>query len=94
MANFHSFFSKFQFIVIILICIHCIDAKLNVNHLYPFNFEQIKFDIFSTNDFTKNNKLGEFNSKNWTAEHHKCLLELNAIKNGMKNFEPWAVQCN
>lgn len=85
-----SFYPKFQLIVIILICIQCHDAKLNVNNqLFPFNFEQIKFDLFSTNDFAKTNK---FSSKNWT-EHQQCLDELNAIRNGMKNFEPWAIQC-
>lgn len=91
MANCsYSFYPKIQFIVIILICIQFSDAKLNINNqLFPFNFEQIKFDLFSTNDFAETNK---FNSKNWT-EHHQCLKELNAIKNGMKNFEPWAIQC-
>lgn len=95
MANRHSFNPKFQFLVFILVCIQCIDAKLNVNnnHFYPFNFEQIKFNLFSnSSDFPKANKFSEFNSKNWT-EHHQCLKELNAIKNGLNNFEPWAIQC-
>lgn len=86
MANSHSF----QFLVFVLVSIQCIDAKLNVNnnHLYPFNFEQIKFDLFSTSDFHPS----EFNSKNRT-ERHRCLIELDAIKNGLKKFEPWAIQC-
>lgn len=91
MANFsYSFFPKIQFVVIILICIQFNEAKLNLNsNLFPFNFEQIKFDLFSTNDFAKSNKFG---SENLT-EHHQCLKELNAIKHGMNNFEPWAIQC-
>lgn len=72
----------------------CIDAKFNVNnnYLYPFNFEQIKYDLFSASDFPKTNKFSEFNSKNWT-KNHQCLTELIEIKNGLKNFEPWAIQC-
>lgn len=75
-------------------CIRCIDAKTNENnHIYPFNFEQIKFDLFSLGDVVKTNKFGESNSKNWTS-HQQCLSELNAIKNGLNNFELWAIQCN
>lgn len=95
MVNNHSFKPNVQFIVIILICVQYIDAKSSLNHhLYPFNFEQIKFDLFSTKDFAKADKFSEFNSRNLTAQHRQCLTELNAIKNGVKNFEPWAVQCN
>ena len=93
MTNKNDFISKFEFLVLILVFVQCIDAKLNVNNqIYPFNFEQIKFDLFSKSDFVKTNKFSEINSKNWT-KHHQCLVELNAIKNGMKNFEPWAIQC-
>lgn len=90
MANSHGF----RFIVITLICIQCIDAKLSINkHFHPFNFEQIKFDLFSANDFERTDEFSVFKSKNWT-DHRQCLMELNAIKNGMNNFEPWAIQSN
>lgn len=93
MANNHSFISKFQFFIFILVCVQCNHAKLNVNnHLNPFNFEQIKFDLFSKSDFAKIDKFSELNSRNST-DHHQCLKELNAIKNGLNNFEPWAIQC-
>lgn len=96
MANSHNFIQKFQFLIFILVHIQCIDAQLNVNdnnnHHLPFNFEQIKFDVFSKSNFTKTNESSEFNSKNWT-QHHLCSIEMDAIKSGLKNFEPWTIQC-
>lgn len=94
MANSLNRLQTFHVLIFTLACIGCIDAKLNVNnHLNPFNFEQIKSALFSQSDFFEPDQLDDFNSKNRTA-HRQCWLELNAIKSGLKNFEPWAIQCN
>lgn len=93
MANIHVIPLKCAFLVFILaFSLRCSDAKLNVNNqVYPFNFEQIKLDLFSKSDLQKTNKFSESNSRNQTE--HQCLIELNAIQRGLRNFEPWAIEC-
>lgn len=88
------FLSKFKILVLTLVFVQCSDAKLDIvnSYLFPFNIEQFKLDLFFKNDLAQNDKLSSSNPKNWT-EHRQCLLELNAIKNGLMNFEPWAITC-
>ena len=53
--------------------------------------KQIRTDLFSMRNFDISNAIDEILSRNWT-QNHECLIELNAIKNGIKNHEEWAIR--
>lgn len=52
---------------------------------------QIQADLFYLRNVDTSNIVDRILSRNWT-ENHDCLLELNAIKNGLKNHEEWAIE--
>lgn len=55
--------------------------------------KQIRTDLFYMRDFNTSNAINGILSHNWT-ENHECLMELNAIKIGLKNREEWAMRGN
>lgn len=57
--------------------------QINLNFL---NFEQIKSDLFTINRTVRHQY--ELSSQN----DEQCLIELNAIGNGVKNLELWAIK--
>lgn len=71
-----------QFIYIVA-CLNFANATSNI-----LDLKQIKSDLFSESGLL----LRESNSLN-SMEYHKCLIELNAIQNGLTNFEEWAIKC-
>lgn len=54
------------------------------------DFEQIKYDVFST-DFINFTEKEANNFRNLTS-FHNCVNELNVIQNGLVNFDEWAVK--
>lgn len=50
-----------------------------------------KTGIFSMRHFNVPNSVSRILSHNWT-DNQDCLIELNAIKNGLENDEQWAIQ--
>lgn len=61
---------------------------LNFTNAKILDFEQIKSDLFSESSLL----LTGANSLN-SIEFQNCLIELNAIQNGLNNFEKWAIKC-
>lgn len=61
--------------------------KTNFNSL---NFDEIKLNLFLNSDFDdSSNKTEQFNSQ---KDALQCVTELNAIKNGLINFDKWAIK--
>lgn len=54
-----------------------------------FHMERIRNELFS--DISNTITIIESLSQNWT-ENHECLIELNAIKNGIINSDEWAIK--
>lgn len=52
-------------------------------------FDEFKRNLFSIKNFDILNGFNEIIFGNWTQDQ-KCLAELHAIKNGLKNSEEWA----
>lgn len=79
---------KLTFLVVLSVCsVLCNDSKFKSN----FNIvEHLKRNFYAKSDLNITHVIGEFVSQNWT-ENHKCLNELNAIKNGIINFDEWAI---
>lgn len=79
---------KLTFLVVLGVCsVVCNDEKFKSN----FNMvEHLKKHFYAKSDLNITNVIGEFMSQNWT-ENHKCLTELIAIKNGINNFDEWAI---
>lgn len=61
--------------------------KTNFNSL---NFDEIKLNLFLNSDFDdSSNKTEQFNSQ---KDALQCVTELNATKNGLINFDRWAIE--
>lgn len=75
-------------LMLFLIGVGCHDFQWEPNY---FDFKQIKKDIFTQNDVSISSLISESMSLNWT-ENQDCLNELIAIKNGLANFDEWAVK--
>lgn len=75
-------------LVVLSVCsVRCNDSKFKFN----FNIvEHLKRSFYAKSDLNITNVIGGFMSQNWT-ENRKCLTELNAIKNGITNFDEWAI---
>lgn len=52
---------------------------------------QLNGDVFSMRHFNVPNSISRILSYNWT-DNQDCLIELNAIKNGLENDEQWAIR--
>lgn len=77
--------------ILILLQIMCYLSYIRFASAETMNFhefEQIKIDLFATSDI----HLNEPNSFNST-KFRDCLIELSAIKNGLNNFDEWAIKC-
>lgn len=90
MTSLQRYFVKFFcFLVFFTNCVHCSYSEFKS---YLFDIKQISYELFLKNDFNISNIIIETISKHDWAENHECLLELNAIKNGIDNFEEWAFE--
>lgn len=58
---------------------------------FPSEYDPIRMDIISKRNFNVTNIVNEILLGDWTNNIH-CLVELNAIKFGLKNFDEWAVK--
>ena len=57
------------------------------------SYKKLKLrNLFFMRNFNVSNAINEILSSNWT-ENHKCLVELNAIKSGVNNYDEWAIKC-
>lgn len=79
---------KLAFLCVLSVCsVHCNDTKFKSN----FNIvEHLKKSFYAKSDLNITNVLNEFVAHNWT-ENYGCLTELIAIKNGIINFDEWAI---
>lgn len=66
---------------------------LSMNIVGATNLEnnQIRADTFYLRNFNAPNAISGISSRYWT-ENHECLIELNAIKNGIDQHEEWAIR--
>lgn len=88
MAQMRKDSLKLTFLIVLGVSlVLCNDATFQSN----FDIiEHLKNNFHATNDLNITNTIGEFMSQNRT-ENHECLIELNAIKNGIINFDEWAI---
>lgn len=78
------------FLTLLVISVECNDFKFqsfNTN-VELFNLEQLKNDLFSEID---RNRFSEYDFSN-SKKSNNCLKELSEIKNGLINFEDWAIK--
>lgn len=59
--------------------------EINKIDLHSFDFEQFKHYLFGNNPIS---------DENISSTDLECSNELQEIKNGLKNVEPWAITCN
>lgn len=85
-----SYFFQLKYVIFFVICFKCSTVKSNdVNNNFV-DFEQIKYEVFSTN-FVNATKQEKSNFQK-LENHQKCLNELNEIHNGLATFDEWAVK--
>lgn len=78
--------------IIFLILIQLIWSVNSNNYTkFPSEYDPIRIDIISKKNFNISNIVDEVLFGDWTDNIH-CLVELNAIKFGLTNFEEWAVK--
>lgn len=53
--------------------------------------DQIQKDLFNLRKFNVSSAINGILNHNW-LENRECLIELNAIKNGLDNDEQWAMK--
>lgn len=84
MANIQRFFPAFQ-ILLFVFSVHGHNSK------YQIGSDTIKRIYSFKQNFNISNVFSEMLLYNST-ENYKCLNELNAIANGLTNFDEWAIQ--
>ena len=63
-----------------------------VNCVSGVNINQIRYEIFAMKkDFNLPTAIIQSISNNWT-ENRDCFFELDAIENGVRNFDEWAIK--
>lgn len=84
---------KFHRLILITLLINLIEFSSSANHnrqneinMNFHNFEQMKIDLFTSNRET------ERQYKAVTRNDEECMIELDAIGNGVKNMEFWALK--
>lgn len=87
MAKILDIFTKY--VVVFVISLNVCQANLD-----SFNFEQIKNNLFFKSHLNNWHKASVLNESNSTKDTIKCAIELNQIKNGLKNKELWAMKSN
>lgn len=90
MGKNQNYFAKWLCLVLTFSCINFSDSKLD-SHSF-FDFERVKNDIFFSSDFLNPNKVSGFNSSNSRQDDLDCLIQLDAIKNGLTNSDAWAMK--
>lgn len=88
-------FAKWLCLVLTAVsCINLSESKHDSNstNLSLFDFERVKNDLFFNSDFRNTNKVSVFNSPNSRQNDAECLNQLNEIKNGLTNSDPWAMK--
>lgn len=84
MANIPRYFLALQ-IILFTSSAHGRDSK------YQLNFDTIKRMYSFKQNLNISNVINEVLMHNSTA-NYECLNELNAIANGLTNFDEWAIQ--
>lgn len=79
-------------IVLKILCVNYVLCDVEFDPKF-FDFDRIKREIFTKSDLSISNLINESISYNWT-ENHNCLSELITIKDGLMNFEEWAIKGN
>lgn len=83
-----SDFLKWHFFLFPLICVNLSYASVDSNFPF-FNFDQIKYDIFTKSDSIN---LAKASSSEHTLSDQMCFDEIIAIGNGLMNNEKWAIR--
>lgn len=58
---------------------------------FPSEYDPVRIDAISKINFNISNIVHEVLHADWTDNFH-CLVELNAIKYGLRNFDEWAIR--
>lgn len=82
---------KIDFPLLLLLFSQMIALLVNVTEAINMGYDQIGPDAFYLRNVNATNTINEILSQNWT-ENRECLLELNAIKNGIDKHEEWAIR--
>ena len=81
--------NRFDFLVLLFL-ISKLTIGIQANEL---DNNPIKNNTFYLRNLNLSSSISGIFSYNWT-ENRECLIELNAIKNGIKNDELWAINGN
>lgn len=80
-------FSSFFLVLIVEIVVFVIGVQAT-----ELNNDLAKKDIFYLRNADKTDIIDTILSPYIWAENHECLAELSAIRNGLKNYEEWAIK--
>lgn len=83
--NNQRIYSKFGFLIVVLLCANFSYAKLkSPEKSFDFlNFEEIKYDLFSKRNY---------DFPNIQQDNLQCFTELMAIRSGLIEHEEWAIK--
>lgn len=76
---------------LLVICTKCSNAKLELNEV-EFQANLFDFDELKHNLFTFDIDKSELKKSHISPNDRKCLEEIDAIKNGLKHRESWAIK--
>lgn len=88
MTKIQSSILELFYLLLFVKCIFGYDTKFKSHFFY---IQQIWNEFYGIkNDFNLPNAI-QSASHNWT-ENRDCFVELNAIENGIRNFDEWAIK--
>lgn len=90
MAKVHIKLSNLILLVLFVLCLNCHNAKSQGN-FDSFDFEEMKRDLFSLNDFDISNLRNNI-SVDEIGKILKCSKELNTIRKALQKKELWALK--
>lgn len=89
MTKIQSFISKWLYLLL------CVKYNFGYDKIFKSNLvdiEQIRNEMFLIkNYFNSSTAIIESMSSDWTG-NRDCFVELNAIENGVRNFDEWAIK--
>lgn len=80
-----------HFFILLFLVGEVVSSVIGVQATKVDNDKQIQTDLFYMRHFDTSSIVHRILSQEWT-ENHGCLLELDAIKNGLQNHEEWAIK--
>lgn len=78
-----------KYFPIILVAVISVQCDYSIK--FPTEYDPIKIDIISNRNYNISNLIDGILFGDWLENIH-CLVELNAIKRGLENFDEWGIK--